>query len=89
MAAPKTNQRKSPRRMRGHAAWISFADKVGCHDCRVLDLSQEGAKLLADVVTPIGSRLFLSSEPRRFDRRECEVMWQKNRTVGVRFVGPH
>jgi hypothetical protein len=89
MASPKTNQRKSPRRMRGHPAWISFEGKVGGHGCRVLDRSREGAKLLADVVTPIGSRLFLSSNPHAVDRRECEVTWQKNRVVGVRFLGPH
>ena len=75
--------------MRGHPAWISFAGKVGRHGCRVLDLSREGAKLLADVVTPIGSRLFLSSEPQALDRRECEVIWQNSRMIGVRFVGPH
>lgn len=86
MALPTNNQRKSPRRLRGHPASIRFVGKVRDHECRVLDLSRDGAKLLADIIAPIGSKLYLSSSPHAHDGKECEVTWRKNRMVGVRFA---
>jgi PilZ domain-containing protein len=65
---------------------MAFVGKSSCHDCRVLEISRDGAKLSADIVAPIGARLYLSATPSGPNRKECEVVWQKNRILGVRFV---
>ena len=60
--------------------------KVRGHDCSVLDVSNDGAKLLADILAPIGTRLYLSAASNALDRKECEITWRKNRMFGVKFI---
>jgi hypothetical protein len=86
MPSPKTNRRKRLRRARSHPAWITFVGKVGGYECRVLNASKDGARLLAEIVAPIGARFYLSAASNALDRKECEVTWQKDRMVGIRFV---
>ncbi len=65
---------------------MTFVGKTKGHDCQVLEISSDGAKLLADIVAPTGARIHLSADRNVPDHRECEVVWQKNRIFGVRFV---
>ena len=65
---------------------MTLAGKSRGHDCRVLEISRDGAKLLADVVAPTGTIIHLSADENDPDRKECEVIWQKNRMLGVKFV---
>jgi hypothetical protein len=51
----------------------------------MLDISADGAKLVADIAGPIGSMFRLSSVPQAVVRKSCEVVWQKGRTIGVKF----
>jgi hypothetical protein len=52
----------------------------------MLDVSADGAKLVADIEAPIGSTFQLSVVPKGIVRRECEVVWRKGRALGVRFA---
>jgi hypothetical protein len=52
-----------------------------------LDVSADGAKLVADIEAPTGSTFRLSVVPKAIVRRECEVVWRKGRTIGVKFPG--
>ena len=86
MPRVKRERRGLVRRSRQHLSWITIENDIRSHECRVLDVSANGAKLLADIYAPIGSKLRLSIVPNAIVRRECEVVWRKGRMVGVKFV---
>ena len=82
-AAPQ--RRRLIRRTRNHSSWISFDRSVKSFECQVLDISADGAKLVADIAGPIGSMFRLSAVPQAVVRKSCEVVWRKGRTIGVKF----
>ncbi len=82
----KQERRRLVRRSRRHPSWITTENDIRSHECRVLDVSANGAKLLADIDAPIGSKLRLSIVPHAIVRRECEVVWRKGRMIGVKFA---
>jgi hypothetical protein len=86
MPSFKDNHRKRSRRSRSHLACITFAGEARCIDCNVVDISADGAKLLSNIVAPAGTRFYLSNDPTSLERKECLVIWQRNRTLGVKFV---
>jgi PilZ domain len=86
MPRVKRERRGLVRRSRQHLSWITIENDIRSHECRVLDVSANSAKLLADIDAPIGSKLRLSIVPNAIVRRECEVVWRKGRMVGVKFV---
>ena len=85
---PRVNQQRRSlvRRTRQHPAWITIGNGIQSHECRLLDVSENGAKLVADIEAPIGSKLRLSNVPRAIVRRECEIVWRRGRMIGVKFV---
>jgi PilZ domain len=74
------------RRSRQHSSWITIENDIRSHECRVLDVTANGAKLLADIDAPIGSKLRLSIVPHAIVRREGKVVWRKGRMIGVKFA---
>jgi hypothetical protein len=52
-------RRRLLRRTRNHSSWISFDRSVKSFECQVLDISADGAKLVADIAGPIGSKFRL------------------------------
>jgi hypothetical protein len=72
------------RRVRHLSAWIRAEGRV-LYECQVLDISQQGAKVV--VQTP-------SAVPDRFElaffqggqSRVCEVIWRRSKMLGVRFI---
>jgi len=57
---------------------------VTVHDCRVLDVSQNGAKVVTDMAAEVGIRIGLALVPHR--PRLCEIVWRRGRTLGIKFV---
>jgi hypothetical protein len=86
MPQVKQERRRLVRRSRQHPSWISKENDIRSHECWVLDVSANGAKLIADIDAPIGSKLCLSIVPHSIVRRECEVVWRKGRMIGVKFA---
>jgi hypothetical protein len=86
MSRVHQQRRRLQRRTRHHASWISFDRSIKSFECEVLDISADGAKLTADIFAPIGSKFRLSAVPKGIVRRNCEVVWRKGRTIGVKFV---
>ena len=84
--SPVKQPRSSTRKARNHGAWITLDGDVRSHECHVLDVSAGGAKLIADIDTPIGSSLRLSVTPHSIVRRPCQVVWRKGRQIGVTFL---
>jgi hypothetical protein len=81
-----TKQKREPRRARQFSAWLMFDDDFVSHECQVLDVSLNGAKLVAEIDVAIGSTLRLSTVPHALARQRCEVVWRRGKTFGVKFV---
>jgi hypothetical protein len=79
-------QKREPRRARQQSAWIMFDDDFVSHECQVLDVSLNGAKLVAEINVAIGSTFKLSTVPHALVRQRCEVVWCRGKTFGVKFV---
>jgi ABC-type uncharacterized transport system substrate-binding protein len=52
----------------------------------VLDVSDVGAKLIADIDVSIGSTFYLSAVPHALIRKRCKVVWRKKRMIGILFL---
>jgi PilZ domain len=81
-----TKQKREPRRARQHTAWLTFDDDFVSHECEVLDVSLNGAKLVAKIDVAIGSTFKLSTVPHALVRQRCEVVWRRGKMFGVKFV---
>jgi hypothetical protein len=56
-------KKREVRRSRQLSAWIAFEGDQSGRECRVMDISLHGAKIVADVDTDIGSRLYFTLVP--------------------------
>jgi hypothetical protein len=86
MAVLKRRPRSSARKMRSHEAWITFDGDARSYECKVADISADGAKLVSDADVIVGSHLKLSTSPHATVSKRCEVMWRRGRQIGVKFV---
>jgi hypothetical protein len=80
----KTKLKRGIRRRRHQWAWVTLEGEVFVHNCRVLDVSQNGAKVVIDLAAEIGTRFGLALVPRR--PRQCEIVWRRGSTLGIKFV---
>ena len=81
-----TKHKREPRRARQHIAWLTFDDDFVSHECQVLDVSLNGAKLVAEIGVTIGSRFRFSTVPHALVRQRCEVVWTRGKMFGVKFI---
>lgn len=68
------------------SGWITLEGGFAARPCVVQDLSSTGAKVTVDDpnVLPAKLRLAFSRDART--GRNCEVVWRRGKTVGVKFV---
>jgi PilZ domain len=75
--------RKSPRRTLGYPGKIDARDGTPLHACVLFDVSQTGAKLIAQTAAEIPYEFTLLLG-KTF--RKCRVVWKNDRQMGVRFL---
>ena len=80
-----TNRRKSIRRAIGYGAKIVATDGSWNRECRVLDVSETGAKLAIDQPTELPQDFMLSLSAHGSAIRQCQVVWAAGCEIGVRF----
>ncbi|MCK1404956.1 PilZ domain-containing protein [Bradyrhizobium sp. 76] len=81
--APRSPRREA-RRSRHQSAWIILVG--GAHrECRVMDLSESGAKLFAVVTVDLPTKFELAFV-QGGTRRRCDVMWRRGKMLGVQFA---
>ncbi|MDB5656410.1 MAG: pilus assembly protein PilZ [Tardiphaga sp.] len=81
-------KKRDVRRSVQQAGWITLEGGFAARQCTVLDLSATGAKIVVEdpsSVTTAKVRLAFSRDART--GRNCEVVWRRGKTLGVRFVG--
>ena len=81
-ARKKRETRKSVQQ----SAWITLDGGFATRPCIVLDLSSAGAKIRVDDPSAVQARLRLAFARDARTGRNCEVVWRRGKTLGVKFV---
>jgi len=81
-AAKKREARKSLRQ----PGWITLDGGFAVRSCVVQDLSSSGARITIDDPNPLPARLTLAFSRDARTGRNCEVVWRRGKTAGVKFV---
>ena len=86
MIFSRAKKTRVPRKSVQQSAWLVYAGSFAARPCTVNDLSDTGAKITADEPSSVGSTLRLAFSRDVRTGRQCEVVWQRGKTFGVRFV---
>ena len=81
----KRVQREPRRQLNGRPARMTVygMDEL---DCSVLDVAPGGAKIVSDAEIDVGDRFVIALVPTHPKRQQCEVVWRRGNTFGVKFV---
>jgi hypothetical protein len=80
-------KKRDVRRSVHQAGWITLDGGFAARPCNVRDLSTSGAKLVVEDPTSIGNKMRLAFSRDARTGRNCEVVWRRGKTLGVRFLG--
>ena len=81
-AARKREARKSVQQ----PGWIALEGGFAARPCVVQDLSGTGARITVDDPNVLQAKLRLALSRDARAGRNCEVVWRRGKTVGVKFV---
>ncbi len=82
IAAKKRESRKSV----SQPGWLMIEGGFAARQCVVLDLSPNGAKIALGSSEPLDAKLRLAFSRDARTGRNCEVVWRRGKTIGVKFV---
>ena len=85
MSLQRTRVPRPVRRVRHASAWIVRPGQAD-QECQVLDVSAEGAKVIAAIPASIPNRFELALSQGDSKRRLCDVIWRRGKMVGVLFA---
>ena len=80
-------QRQSIREQVKFPAWIDFGDGSQPRDCTVLDVSEDGARIIVSSPAELPKEFWLVLSADRMRRRQCRIVWSSDTQVGVRYLG--
>ena len=83
MAATKKREARKSLRQPG---WITLDGGFAARPCVVQDMSTTGAKLTIDDPNVLPARLRLAFSRDARTGRNCEVVWRRGKSLGVKFV---
>jgi len=83
--AKERNKRDSRKSVR-QSGWITLDGGFAARPCEVVDLSTSGAKLTIAEAVSLGPKLRLAFSRDARTGRNCEVVWRRGTTIGVKFV---
>jgi hypothetical protein len=84
--AAAANKKREIRKSVQQSGWITLDGGFAARQCVVLDLSTAGAKISVDAAEPLNTRLKLAFSRDARAGRDCEVVWRRGKTFGVKFV---
>lgn len=84
MAAART--KREARKSLQRSGWITLEGGFAVRPCVVQDMSSTGAKITIDDPNALPGKLRLAFSRDARTGRNCEVVWRRGRSVGVRFV---
>jgi hypothetical protein len=78
--------REKPRRSLRYTAAIVHGDEPTIERCGIVDISENGARLLLTDPIELPETFMLSFTPSGKVRRFCRVVWREGTTTGVAFT---
>jgi hypothetical protein len=81
-ASKKREARKSLRQ----PGWVTLDGGFAARPCVVQDMSSTGAKITVDDSTVLAGRLRLAFSRDARTGRNCEVVWRRGKSLGVKFT---
>jgi hypothetical protein len=81
----KRVQREPRRQLNGRPARMSV-DGTDELDCSVIDVAPGGIKIVTEAEIDVGDRFAIELVPSHPRRQQCEVVWRRGNTFGVKFV---
>jgi hypothetical protein len=80
-----TKKREARKSLR-QSGWITLDGGFAARPCVVQDLSASGAKITVDDSSVLSGRLRLAFARDARTGRNCEVVWRRGKSLGVKFV---
>ena len=80
------SKKREARKSMHQPGWITLEGGFAARTCVVQDLSTSGAKLTVDDQNTLPDNLRLAFSRDARTGRNCEVVWRRGRTVGIKFV---
>jgi len=81
-AAKKRDVRRSVQQ----TAWVTLEGGFAARECVVHDMSATGAKLTVADSSVLSGRVRLAFSRDASKARQCQVVWRRGRSFGVKFV---
>jgi hypothetical protein len=85
MRTPSKYFKREVRRARHLSAWIIQAGNDD-QECQVMDISKNGAKIITAMPSQVPDRFELAFKQGDGERRLCDVVWRRGKTIGVQFA---
>ena len=82
LGAKKRESRKSLHQ----SGWITLEGGFAARQCVVQDMSTTGAKITIDDPNTLPAKLKLAFSRDARTGRNCEVVWRRGKSVGIKFV---
>jgi hypothetical protein len=86
MILARAKKTRGPRKSVQQPGWLIFEGSFAARPCTVIDLSDTGAKVQSGEPTPVRTKLRLAFSRDVRTGRPCEVVWQRGKTFGVKFI---
>jgi hypothetical protein len=83
MASPR---KRKARKSLQQAAWVTLDGGFAARKCVVHDMSANGAKITVEDSNVLAGRVRLAFSRDVRQGRNCQVVWRRGKSFGVRFV---
>ena len=79
-------KKRAARKSLHQPGWITLEGGFAARQCAVHDMSASGAKVTIDDPNTLPAKLRLAFSRDARTGRNCEVVWRRGKSVGVKFV---
>jgi PilZ domain len=79
-------KKREARKSLSQPGWITLDGGFAARPCVVQDMSTSGAKITVDDSNVLPGRLRLALTRDARTGRNCEVVWRRGKSLGVKFV---
>jgi PilZ domain len=80
------SKKREARKSLHQPGWVTLDGGFAARPCVVQDMSSTGAKITVDDSTVLAGRLRLAFSRDARTGRNCEVVWRRGKSLGVKFT---
>ena len=82
-----TPKKRETRKSLHQPAWVTLEGGFAARKCLVRDMSSSGAKITVEDSSVLAGRVRVAFSRDTSSGWNCQVVWRRGKTFGVRFVG--